>query len=342
VTIADELLTNFSIWKAMNYPCHMKRKICFLFVLGALSSSYGQIAPVVFLDQDFFATDSCNAHFIRYFSVMNDTLYKIHDYYISGELFQEGIVKVFEDQYKEALKHGSSVSYYKNGNKKRQGEYLNHSEKGLFTTWYSNGNLESELDYRVREGYTLLPEYMVLNFYDSLGEQMVNFGEGVYIKYENGLLLDSGRVSNGLKMGEWIGSFKMGKSRYIETYNSGELVKGLSYDSLGKVHHYTQISTMPEYSINGIKGFYQFIMKNLKYPPDARRSGIEGRVYVQFVVDHLGHTTQVRAIKGVFYSLDRSAEEVVEMANHFIPGTIRGQSVKVRMILPIAYRLGRK
>ncbi|NJN26050.1 MAG: energy transducer TonB [Cyclobacteriaceae bacterium] len=90
----------------------------------------------------------------------------------------------------------------------------------------------------------------------------------------------------------------------------------------------------------GMAAFYQFVQKNLKYPAQARRMGIEGKVFVQFVVDKDGSLTEVQAVKGIGAGCDEEAVRVIEEAPKWKPGKQRGRSVKVRMILPITFKLG--
>jgi periplasmic protein TonB len=90
----------------------------------------------------------------------------------------------------------------------------------------------------------------------------------------------------------------------------------------------------------GMAAFYQFVQKNLKYPAQARRMGIEGKVFVQFVVDRDGTLTEVKAVKGIGAGCDEEAVRVIESAPKWKPGKQRGRSVKVRMILPITFKLG--
>ena len=77
----------------------------------------------------------------------------------------------------------------------------------------------------------------------------------------------------------------------------------------------------------------------MKYPSQARRMGIEGRVFVQFVVDKDGTVTEVKSVKGIGAGCDEEAERVLRMSPKFKPGKQRGRSVKVRMVLPIIFRL---
>ncbi|MEO9965991.1 MAG: energy transducer TonB [Reichenbachiella sp.] len=89
----------------------------------------------------------------------------------------------------------------------------------------------------------------------------------------------------------------------------------------------------------GMAAFYQYVAKTMKYPNQARRMGIEGRVFVQFVVDKAGNLTEVRAIKGIGAGCDEEAVRVLKNAPRWTPGKQRGRPVKVRMILPITFKL---
>lgn len=90
----------------------------------------------------------------------------------------------------------------------------------------------------------------------------------------------------------------------------------------------------------GMQAFYKYVGKNMKYPAQARRMGIEGRVFVQFVVDKDGTITEVQAIKGIGAGCDEEAERVLRNAPKWKPGKQRGRAVKVRMVLPITFKLG--
>lgn len=90
----------------------------------------------------------------------------------------------------------------------------------------------------------------------------------------------------------------------------------------------------------GMSAFYQYVQKKLKYPAQARRMGIEGKVFVQFVVDKDGSLTEVQAVKGIGAGCDEEAERVIQSAPKWKPGKQRGRAVKVRMILPITFKLG--
>ncbi len=86
--------------------------------------------------------------------------------------------------------------------------------------------------------------------------------------------------------------------------------------------------------------FYDYVGKSLNYPAQARSLGIEGKVFVQFVVDKTGKLTDVKAVKGIGGGCDKEAVRVIRESASWNPGLQRGQKVNVRMILPITFKLG--
>ena len=90
----------------------------------------------------------------------------------------------------------------------------------------------------------------------------------------------------------------------------------------------------------GMPAFYEFVSKKLKYPAQARRMGIEGKVFVEFVIERDGTITDVKAIKGIGAGCDEEAVRVLQSAPKWKPGKQRGKPVRQRMVLPIAFKLG--
>jgi len=91
------------------------------------------------------------------------------------------------------------------------------------------------------------------------------------------------------------------------------------------------------------KNLIDYLYSNLKYPQDALEAGIEGRVYVQFVVNQDGYISDVNVVRGIDGSIDDAALKVVQDINllktAFQPGKQRGQAVKVQYTLPISFKL---
>ncbi len=98
------------------------------------------------------------------------------------------------------------------------------------------------------------------------------------------------------------------------------------------------VEQMPEPQ-GGMKAFFDYIGKNIKYPKQARRVGIEGQVVVQFVIDKDGNLRNFKIIKGIGGGCDEEALRVMRSAPAWKPGKQRGRPVMVRMSLPIVFQL---
>lgn len=83
----------------------------------------------------------------------------------------------------------------------------------------------------------------------------------------------------------------------------------------------------------------KYLGKNVKYPEKAQKEKIQGRVTVQFIVEKDGTITNVKVLRSVHQLLDKEAIRVVENMPKWIPGTQRGEPVRVSYTVPINFRL---
>ena len=89
----------------------------------------------------------------------------------------------------------------------------------------------------------------------------------------------------------------------------------------------------------GYAAFYKYVNRKLKYPSQARRMGIEGKVFMSFVIDRDGNITNVKVTRGIGAGCDEAAIKAVQSAPKWNPGKQRGIPVKVSMSLPITFKL---
>jgi TonB family protein len=90
----------------------------------------------------------------------------------------------------------------------------------------------------------------------------------------------------------------------------------------------------------GISEFLKMIGANMRYPAEARRAGVQGKVFVQFVIDEQGNLISPTVVKGVSPEIDAEALRVIQLSGKWIPGEQRGKKVKQRIVLPIVFSLG--
>ena len=80
----------------------------------------------------------------------------------------------------------------------------------------------------------------------------------------------------------------------------------------------------------------------LRYPQEAVRQGIQGRVLVDFVIDEKGRVTDVRAVKSSHPLLEDEALRVIKASPDWKPGRVRGKKVKSQISLNVEFRLEKK
>lgn len=101
---------------------------------------------------------------------------------------------------------------------------------------------------------------------------------------------------------------------------------------------YTKVDKMPEYK-GGDKELIKFIINNVTYPEDSKSKNIQGKVFISFIVNTDGSLSDYNVEKSVNKELDDEALRVVKLMPVWIPGNEKGKPVKVKMQLPIEFRL---
>ncbi|NJL14491.1 MAG: TonB family protein [Microscillaceae bacterium] len=89
----------------------------------------------------------------------------------------------------------------------------------------------------------------------------------------------------------------------------------------------------------GFEEFYKYVAKNIQYPKQARRMGVEGRVIIQVVIDKDGTLTDMKVLKGIGSGCDEEAVRVLKGSPKWKPGKQRGRAVRQKMTVPIQFKL---
>lgn len=89
----------------------------------------------------------------------------------------------------------------------------------------------------------------------------------------------------------------------------------------------------------GMQKLYDFIYENVKYPEEAKKTKLEGKVYVQYTVLKDGRISDAKVVKGVHLLLDTEALRVINLMPNWLPGTSDGKEVDVKYTLPINFKL---
>ncbi len=95
---------------------------------------------------------------------------------------------------------------------------------------------------------------------------------------------------------------------------------------------------LPEFP-GGTRALMQYLSEHIRYPEEAKKMHIQGRVFLQFIVGSDGSITHIRVIRGVSPSLDAAAVKVIRNMPRWTPGTYRGKPVRVTYNLPVKFTL---
>ncbi|RLD87899.1 MAG: energy transducer TonB [Bacteroidetes bacterium] len=98
------------------------------------------------------------------------------------------------------------------------------------------------------------------------------------------------------------------------------------------------VENMPEYP-GGRGALMKYLATNIKYPPYAKEAGIQGRVFINFVVETDGSITAVKVLRGIGGGCDEEAIRVVKNMPKWKPGMQRGKPVRVSFNLPVKFTL---
>jgi len=121
----------------------------------------------------------------------------------------------------------------------------------------------------------------------------------------------------------------MESSESIADKTKSEKIQGKVYD---------KVEQMPEFP-GGQTELVNFLMSTVKYPEESMKNGIQGKVFVSFVVSKKGSVLNTKIERGVDPLLDAEALRVVNSMPKWTPGMEKGKKVAVQFTLPISFRL---
>ena len=101
---------------------------------------------------------------------------------------------------------------------------------------------------------------------------------------------------------------------------------------------YNIVEQMPQFP-GGDPAMFEYISKNVKYPQKAKDEGIQGRVFIQFVVEKDGSVGEVKLLRGIGGGCDEEGIRVVKSMPKWTPGQQAGKAVRVLYTLPIFFKL---
>lgn len=102
------------------------------------------------------------------------------------------------------------------------------------------------------------------------------------------------------------------------------------------------VKTMPQFP-GGFDAMTKFLVENIKYPEESKKSGAQGTVFVSYVIEKDGSVSNVKILRGVNNEIDLEALRVVKAMPKWVPGkTDKDEVVRVQFNLPIKFKLDDK
>jgi protein TonB len=89
----------------------------------------------------------------------------------------------------------------------------------------------------------------------------------------------------------------------------------------------------------GLPVFYEFHAKNLRYPETAKKAGIQGKTFIEFIINKDGTLSDFKVLKSLSPECDAEAVRAISLSAPWTPGKQRGIIVKQRLVLPVTFAL---
>jgi TonB family protein len=236
---------------------------------------------------------------------------------------------------------GQYMTFYPSGKKRETANYNTGRKDGDNYIFYPNGQLYVHKKY-LSSPTNVAEQFLILTCRDSTGNELVKNGDGTYVGYDEDckIILESGLVKQGQKEGLWKGN-NGSKSLNLsleEDYNNNKLISGKAVDTAGNVYTYNEREVQPLYP-GGLQGLANFLARQMKYPSNARKKNIQGKVFVTFVITKDGSPTDFEVARSPDDELSAEAIRVLKKMPNWTPGLQYGRPVKVSYTMPIAFSL---
>lgn len=185
---------------------------------------------------------------------------------------------------------------------------------------------------------TLKSEYHLVKIPDGEGKTKYVADGKLKKWFENGKLQRENVFAVGKIVGPNLAYWENGQLRRQENYSNDKFVSGKSYNQEGKEIEYSPVDVMPEFP-GGETALMEYISKNLKYPEEMQKMGIQGKSVVYFVVMKDGSIGNIEILRSATKGLDEEAIRVIKSLPTWKPGLLDGEPVSVFYTLPVNFNL---
>ena len=247
--------------------------------------------------------------------------YNLYEFYADNTDKTIGKLSKFEPN---LVYEGELKRFNKKGILIEKINYLNGKPIGESSSYYANGQLARVILYddAGKSDKQKRSAFKLISGFDSLGNQFIKDGNGHFNLNKR----EEGDYVNGYKDGEWKG--RIGKDSYVEKYNNGYFIDGIATFENGETKKYRTEEEKPDYP-GGITEFYRYLSRNFKYPSEALRNKISGKLFISFVVEKDGKLSNYQFKNDLGYGTREEAIRVLNECRNWNPGLQHGIPVKV-------------
>jgi len=322
-----------TIFVVDNY-LNMKKYILTLFTLAIFINAFAQKRTMVSYFKKDMLTENKNDYDYRRVIQETDTpsLYRLFEFYPDNKEKTVATISKFQPK---IVYEGIKESYNKKGILTSKVNFKTGNLFGLCTYYYDDGKLESVFQYDEQDENAKIPEKprrRWITGIDSLGNQFIKDGNGTFKKASNKNEVEEGNYLNGYKDGIWRGISNNGS--YEEIYNNGIFKSGITTLPDGKQITYDKMEVQPVFK-GGMAEFYKYLGRNYKYPTEAVKNRISGKLYVTFVVEKDGSLTDLSLKNDLGYGTKEEALRVLNDCPKWSPGKQHGMPVRVKYNIDI-------
>ena len=131
-------------------------------------------------------------------------------------------------------------------------------------------------------------------------------------------------------------SFKLGNSQPNSISIGEDKAASPAVNPTNEVFTVAEERALP---VGGYEQFYKYLAANMQYPKAAREAKVQGKVYVEFIVQTNGTLTDFKVRKGIGQGCDEEALRVMAGSAKWVPGRQAGNAVKQQIVMPISFKL---
>lgn len=124
-----------------------------------------------------------------------------------------------------------------------------------------------------------------------------------------------------------------------DEYEEGEEIAITFGEEAQEEEVFTIVETQPQFP-GGFGELNNWLASNLKYPEEAKKMAVEGRVFVEFIVNTDGSVSDIKVLKSVGSGCDEEAIRLMQSCPKWAPGEQDGRVVRVRITWPVTFKLG--